>query len=501
LGTVDEVARTKPPVALAVRLAIIAVVLTAIRLAFAASIHLTEDEAYYRLWSEHLQAGYFDHPPMIAWWIRAGREIVGDSALGVRLLPCLGTGLATWLLGDTARRIGLAEATSARAALWWNATFTIALGGILATPDAPSCFFWTLCVWCLARTQGSRAAPAWWIAAGAAAGLCCLAKYSGFFLAPGVLLWLAVTGRLAELRRPWPWLAALAAAAVFLPNLLWNAGHDWLTFGKQFGRVNAHGLRVSLLPEFLATQFLLLNPLLAVLAVRGVAQAWPLGPAGSSAAAAARKTLLPLAAAAPFAVYLLAHSLHDRVQGHWPAPVFGALAIAAAFAAEASRPWMRRAVPIVGLGLPLLLLLHLALPRSGYLGTFDPTLALRKWDVFARDVELMRRQQGAAWVGVESYGVQAQLAAEKRIQAPLIEIIERERWFDWDPPADFTRPGLVLDLDRRIKESDLRRCFALVEPVGAIDRGPGAGPATRYSAFKVQGPKYDLLRQGCPWTA
>ena len=32
---------------------------------------LSADEAYYWLWSKHLAAGYFDHPPMIAWLIHA----------------------------------------------------------------------------------------------------------------------------------------------------------------------------------------------------------------------------------------------------------------------------------------------------------------------------------------------------------------------------------------------------------------------------------------------
>jgi 4-amino-4-deoxy-L-arabinose transferase-like glycosyltransferase len=486
---------TAPGAAPKARLALIAIALTAVRLAFAGAIHLTEDESYYRLWSQHLQAGYLDHPPVIAWWIWAGRQVAGDTALGVRLVPCLATGLATWLLGDAARRIGLSQAAAARAALWWNATFTIALGGILATPDNPACFFWTLCLWCLAHLGQDRQAGFWWIAAGVSAGLCCLSKYSGFFLAPGVLLWLVVAGRTDELRKPWPWLAAVAAAAVFLPNLLWNASHDWLTFGKQFGRVAGHKLRVSLLPEFLVTQFLLLNPLLAVQAGRGAAEAWQ-GRRDSPG----RGLLLPLALAVPFVAYLIAHSLHDRVQGHWPAPAFSAFAIAAALAAETSRPWIRRATPLVGLGLSLVLLLHLALPRSGYVGVFDPTLALRNWDTFARDVEALRRQRGAAWVGVENYGVRAQLAGEGRLRAPLIQIIERDRWFGWDPPVDAGRPGLVLDLDRRVRKGDLERCFAVVEPAGAIDRGPNRGPATRYTAFKVQGPKYDLIHQGCPWT-
>jgi len=476
------------------QLALIAVAATAVRLVLAGTIGLTEDEAYYRLWSQHLQGGYFDHPPMIAWWIRAGMMLAGDTPLGVRLAPTLATGLATWLLGDTALRLGLAGRVATRGALWWNATFTIGLGGLLATPDTPACFFWTLCVWSLAR-GGKPIRPLWWIAAGVAAGLCCLAKYSGLFLAPGVLLWLLLTpGGLNELKRPWPWLAGLAAALVFLPNVLWNAAHDWMTFDKQFGRAAVEHLRPERLSEFLLTQFVLLNPLIAALAARGVARA-----SGGRRDPARVGLLLPLAVAAPFLLYLMAHSLHDRVQGHWPVPTFGALALAAAYAAETSRPWIRRAVPLLGLGLSALALLYLSLlPQPGFLGARDPARALRGWDAFAHDVEATRRREGAGWVGVISYGVLAQLSAQRRIQAPLIEIVERQRYFDWDRDFDARRPGLVLDLDRRVKEAELRRCFAVVVPAGVIDRGHSPGPVAHYAAYRVEGPKSDLLRQGCP---
>jgi 4-amino-4-deoxy-L-arabinose transferase-like glycosyltransferase len=475
------------------QLAFLALAVTLARLAFAGTIHLTEDEAYYRLWAQHLQWGYLDHPPMIAWWIRGGMTLVGDTALGVRLLPCL----ATWLLGDTALRLGLSERVAVRAGLLWNATFTIGLGGLLATPDTPTCFFWTLCIWCLARTRAEREGGPWWLGAGLAAGLCCLSKYSGLFLAPGALLWLLLSpGGWAQLRRPWPWLAVVAAALLFLPNVLWNATHGWLTFDKQFGRVAGESLRPGLLPELLLTQFLLLNPFIAVLAGRGAVRAW-----GGREKPAAAGVVQVLAATAPFLAYLLAHSLHDRVQGHWPAPAFGALAIAAAYAAETSRHWLRRAAPALGLGVCAILLLHLSLPRSNAVGAFDPTLAVRNWESFARDVERLRQREGAAWVGVQSYGVLGQLASERRIQAPLIQIIERERYFDWDAPFDSSRPGLVLDLDRRMREQDLRRCFAIVVPAGSLDRGSDEGPAARYTAYRVQGPKRDLLRQGCPWSA
>jgi hypothetical protein len=98
---------------------------------------------------------------------------------------------------------------------------------------------------------------------------------------------------------------------------------------------------------------------------------------------------------------------------------------------------------------------------------------------------------------VESYGLYAQLAAEDHIRAPLLEVAERSRYSWGGARPDFSQPGLILDLDRRVKRKDLLRCFAVVEPAGSLDRGPSHGPATLYTAFRVAGPKVDVWTRGC----
>ena len=477
---------------------LLALALTALRLAAAGTIHLTEDEAYYRLWAQHLQLGYLDHPPMIAWWIRAGEAIAGDTPLGLRLLPVLASGLNTWLIGDLARRLGAQPRTAFRAALWYNATLTVCLGGLLATPDAPASLFWTLTLWTLARFWEQRR-PAWWLAAGLAAGLAVVSKYSGLFLAPGVLLWLLlVPGGRAELRKPGPWAAVVVAVLVFAANVVWNSQHHWLTFAKQFGRVSPHGLSPGHVVEFLASQFVLFTPLMAAYAIKGVAQGWRTrsDPGGV-------RLMLPLATSAPFAAYLLIHSLHDRVQAHWPVPLFGALAICAAVAAERSGDTRagriaRGLAPAIGFSIGAAVFLLMALPTPTLLGRFDPTLALRGWPQFAADVEQLRARTGAAWVGTESYGVYSQLTAESRITAPLLEVVERDRYWPSDPHPDFTRPGLIVDISRRMTARDVLRCFTAVAPAGELARADGPGPNQRYTAFLVSGPRRDVWTRGCP---
>jgi 4-amino-4-deoxy-L-arabinose transferase-like glycosyltransferase len=467
--------------------------LTAFRLLAAGLTPLTEDEAYYRLWAMRPQLGYYDHPPMIAWWIALGRLIAGDDALGVRLFPVLGASLTTLLLWDAARLAGAGERTAARAAVWLNATLLIGFGVILAVPDAPSTLFWTATLWCLLKARKSGG-PLWWIAAGVTAGLATLSKYSALFLAPGVFLWLVATpdGR-AELKRPWPWLTCLIAAGLFGLNGAWNAQHHWESFSKQFGRAVPGPLTGKYLVELIVGQFILLNPLIALFAWRPFdlrrLKAW-----GADVS-------LFVATVAPFAVYLVLHSLHARVQAHWPAPLYPALAFLGAVAAEKVGPgavWtgLRRAAAPFGIGLTVLALAYAA---SGLhlLGKKDPSLQLRGWPAFARAVDADRKTAGAAWVGTLSYGVAGQLSVRPEIGAPVLQLTERERYALLPlSGADLNKPGLVVDLARRDVRAPLDACFAEVEPLGPLQRGPVAAHGSVYSVFRVSGPK-QTVEGGC----
>jgi 4-amino-4-deoxy-L-arabinose transferase-like glycosyltransferase len=374
------------------------------------------------------------------------------------------------------------------------------VGGMLATPDAPASLFWTITLWALARFWAGRRAV-WWLVAGAAAGLAVLSKYSGLFLAPGVLLWLWLApGGRAELRKPGPWAAAVIAVLIFSVNVAWNAQHHWLTFAKQFGRAAPHGVSLGHVADLLGAQLLLFTPLMAIYAVMGARQAWrERGEAG------AVHLMLPLATAAPFAVYLLIHSLHDRVQGHWPVPLFGAFAICAAVAADRSGATRggriaRWLTPAIGFAAGAAAFALMALPTPTPLGGFDPTLALRGWPRFAADVEQLRARTGAAWVGTKSYGVYSQLNGERRITAPLLDVVERQRYWlaDRNRP-DFGRRGLIVDLSRRMKPADVRRCFTSVAPAGDLVRGGESGRNQRYTAFLVSGPRRDVWLIGCPY--
>lgn len=475
----------------------------AVRLVFAALIPLTEDEAYYRLWSMRPQLGYFDHPPMVAWWIAAGRGLVGDTALGARLLPVLANAVAAFLLIDVLRTLGVGERPALRAGLWLNATLLIGVGGLLAIPDAPTLLFWTMTLWALARATRTGAAPSavpgWWAVAGVAAGLAVLSKYSALFLAPGILLWLCLTAENRHrLSTPGPWLAAVAALAVVAPHIAWNAAHGWVSIIKQFGRVGAQSFEPAHLAALIGGQFLLLNPIIAVFAALAVFR---------TNALKSPEALLWLSST-PFLVYLAAHSLHDPVQAHWPAPVYPAVVGLAAIAAERvsqnrSGLFWRQAAPFVGMGLVSVILTFAAAPALDAVAG-PATRPLRGWPEFGATVQTQAAMAGevpAAWVGTMSYGLAAQLAAEPGLTLPVVQLNDRARYDPLPPVAvpDFDRPGLVIDLPRRVTAQALRTCFADVEVLEPIRRdvGPGtAGPVIVYAAFRVNRP-VRIVSDGC----
>jgi hypothetical protein len=282
----------------------------------------------------------------------------------------------------------------------------------------------------------------------------------------------------------------VVAAALFALNVAWNADHHWATFARQFGRVGAHRFAPRYLGEFLAAQFALLNPLVAVLAGAGAARAWR---------SKDRIGLLALLTSLPFAAYLVAHSLHDRVQAHWPVPLYAGAALLAALAAEGAAGWRRRLARIapVGLALSALGLGYMSLPKSLLPGG-DPADVLRGWPVLAEQVEGVGEAHGAAWIGTLSYGVDGLLQAQPTLRLPTVQLNERDRWADLPAsPADLGKPGLVVDLKRRVDIARLKACFASVGAPTEIVRGLGRGADSRYLAVPVAGAKPGLLTQGC----
>ncbi len=423
------------------------------RIVMAAILPLSADEAYYLLWSHHLAAGYFDHPPAIAFLIRAGTLIFGDTPLGVRAMGLPLSLLTTWFVWQTAEMLLKDDSKAALAAVLFNFTLMANFELLAATPDMPSIATVAAFLWAIAKVQ-ARGEGHWWLAAGAFAGLSLLSKYSMLFVGLGTVVWLlADTRGRAWLKTPWPWLGGLLALAIFSSNLIWQAEHGWITFAFQFGRA-AHGaLTWRYLAEFAGAQLGLMTPLILVLAAAGF---WRARRPGGD--------IFPLFVIVAVALlYFLQHALHDRVQGNWPCFLAPALAI---FAADAfGRPrWLSlTAAPLAGVML-------LALYLQAALGIFplknDPVARLLARGFPAAAASLAQSAPGGTIVTTD-YETTALL----RYWRPDMKVVQlNEPWrYDWAPApsAAWFRGQTVYFVETRRDRTDLvKKLFA--EMTGAV---------------------------------
>src|ERR1700676_4540097 len=157
--------------------------LVALRLVAAAWTPLTFDEAYYWMWSKHLAGGYYDHPPMVAYVIRLGTLMAGDTELGVRLVSILLALPMSWAIYEETWVLFGGRRVAAAAKILLNVTVMAAVGTMIVTPDAPLLVASSFVLLALAKVlQTGRCA--WWLAVGIATGAALLSKYTALFFGP-----------------------------------------------------------------------------------------------------------------------------------------------------------------------------------------------------------------------------------------------------------------------------------------------------------------------------
>jgi 4-amino-4-deoxy-L-arabinose transferase-like glycosyltransferase len=467
------------------------VALGLIRAWLAASLGLTEDEAYYRLWALAPAMGYLDHPPMVGWMIAFGRWIAGDTPLGIRFAAILVSLAGPFVLWRTSAI--LFGPPAARRAVWLALAMPLlAVGGVIMTPDTPSVLFWGLAGWALAELHVSRSAN-WWLAVGLFAGLGLLSKYSNLFVGASILLWLALFPTNRAWFRTWQlWAAGAIAVALAVPVLLWNYQHDWASFAKQFGRVAQGHLSAVYLLELAGASVGLMSPVIAVLAALGVVKV-----VRTAAGAGDQPSALVAAGMLPFLSYLLVHALHDRVQANWMAPLYPAFAICAALAlgadmpAKAGQTFGRLGRWAVGTGLLLsgLLYWHALAPVVQLPGQKDPTSQTRGWRALAAEVERLRTANGACWIATSNYATTGQLAYELTDSAPVVQLTERIRYLHLPAidPAVLKCTALYVELDRRADEALLNARFRSVWKLAGLTRTYAGIPLAGYAVYLAEG--------------
>jgi hypothetical protein len=443
---------------------------------------LTGDEAYYWEWSRRLAFGYVDHPPFVAWTIRAFGQF-GHGAGLVRLGFVVCGAIATVALGACASLLANDRRAGAAAALAFSLTPLLSVAFGSATPDGPFLMFWCLGLWLTVRAFRFRRGADFALL-GLALGGTLLSRMFGFALLAGI----AAYALRPEAR--WAWRGGLAwsyaiAAFVFLPCVVWNAQHEWATFA--FALVHRHedalgGFSPRRLAMLWLAQAAAYSP-----GIWLVAMLCALRPSNALLA----WTALPLL------IFLTGFALFHDVEIHWMLGAFASLCavLGVAYVQVPHRQkivWSTVAVVPAAVLLPLIFAMTFAPGPSYRIVQRETSMKLRNsgpFEIFAfeplsKDVAQLARRRGAI-VMTDGYG----LSSVMDFDAGVFPVVIGYNWqgresHTWYPSSMWPQRALFVDKEPLATRQDfaLRLAHACTRVVagGTRDYQYGDAPPRRF---------------------
>jgi len=288
---------------------------------------LLDDEAYYWVYSKFLDWGYFDHPPMVALLIKMGYSIF-QNELGVRLiflvLNVLSLLLIERLIGKKGSLLFYAIALSMA---------VLQLTGFVAVPDTPLIFF-TALFFVAYRKFLEQTSLLNTFLLGVVAAALLYSKYHAVLIVLFVLLSNPKLFRYYQ-----TYLAGVIAFLLFIPHLLWQYQHDWISLRYHLLESNVNPYKVSFTLEYIGGQILLAGPLAGIILLPAA-----FSYRGKNVFERGLKFTL-----VGIYVFFLLSSFRGKVEGNWTSPaIIPLIVLSHTFLAERLpwRKWLMRLLPV-----------------------------------------------------------------------------------------------------------------------------------------------------------
>jgi hypothetical protein len=177
----------------------------------------------------HMEWGFVAYPPLTPFVERVSMMVFGHWLIGLRMASVIAQAAVIVVTGLMARELGggrLAQVTAAIAA----ALAPLALfEGTEFQYTTFDYLWWVLTAYFVIRLLKSDD-PRWCLAIGATIGVGLLTKYTMAFYVAGIVFGAVVTRARRFLLSKWFWGGLGLAFVVFLPNLIWQVRHDFISY-------------------------------------------------------------------------------------------------------------------------------------------------------------------------------------------------------------------------------------------------------------------------------
>ncbi len=333
------------------------------------------DEAYYWIYSHFLDWGYFDHPPMVALFIRAGDSLFHNE-LSLRLLTVFSSTFSWWLLWQILKKYQVE-------AKWFmliiSSVSIFHIFGFTTTPDAPLFFFGTL-FYFFYQQYLAKDKPLFAVLLSLSLAGALYSKYHAILL---VIFTLMANPKLFRWKSFW--LVAALTLMLFLPHVFWQINHGFPSVKYHLFERSANHYRFEFTGLFLVGQLFMAGPLVSWFWYKNIFR--------FRATDVFTRTLLFNFVGT--LLFFLANTLKVAVQPHWTLIGFlpFVLLVSISIKHQPKPKWLQ---PLLYANLFLLLLMRLGLmaknPISMKIGVVKSYFGNPQW------TETIRKKAGNAYV-------------------------------------------------------------------------------------------------------
>lgn len=183
---------------------------------------LLSDEAYYWMYSQNMDWGFYDHPPAVSVWIYLS-SLFFSGEIGVRFFSAVSYCVIIWMVWKTIDHPRKKEFT------WLFLTIILSsvllsVYGFITTPDTALMMFYSVFLYAYHMYLSKNSLMSYLLLSISIAGMM-YSKYHGFLIILFVIL-----SNFKLLKDSKLWLTVLFSVVLYFPHLYWQWNNDFISF-------------------------------------------------------------------------------------------------------------------------------------------------------------------------------------------------------------------------------------------------------------------------------
>jgi 4-amino-4-deoxy-L-arabinose transferase-like glycosyltransferase len=204
--------------------------------------------------ANNLDWGFVEYPPLTPFLARIELTLFGLSLVSTRTFSALAQSVVLVLAGLMARELGGKRPAQVVAAIA-AAIAPIALIQGAQIQYVTFDFLWCVLIAYLVIKLLKSENPRWWLAIGAGIGLGMMTKYTMVMFVAGLVGGVLLTDARRYLKSPWLWGGVALSLLVFLPNLIWQIQHNFISL-EFLSSIHARDVEIGRADGYLIEQFI-----------------------------------------------------------------------------------------------------------------------------------------------------------------------------------------------------------------------------------------------------